>query len=187
MDALLSMVVYTIVTAAFYLLGAAVLNARGVVPVGYAMIETLSGMYTESLGPWANDVFLAGAFVVLFSTLFAALAAWTRTFTDAFGQIGIIDFHNVASRKRSIAILAWAFPTMWTILALLYKDPVFMVMVGGVGTALLLLLVVYGAIEFRYRYSLPALNPSVFYDGALWLSIAVIIAVAIYTVYSKVA
>ena len=72
LDALIAMVVYTSVTAAFYLLGAAVLHKQGGVPEGYAMVEALSLMYTESLGPYAKTAFLIGAFITLFSTLFAA-------------------------------------------------------------------------------------------------------------------
>ncbi len=83
LDALLSMVAYTITTVAFFLLGAAVLHARGEVPTNDRLIEELAAMYTTTLGPWARWVFLLGAFVVLFSTLFSALAAWTRIFGDA--------------------------------------------------------------------------------------------------------
>ena len=49
LDAVLSMVVYTLVTAAFYLLGAAVLYKRGEIPDGFGMIETLSKMARCSL------------------------------------------------------------------------------------------------------------------------------------------
>src|SRR3546814_3188605 len=48
LDALFSMVIYTLVTAAFYLLGAAILHQRSEVPEGYEMIETLSYIYTRS-------------------------------------------------------------------------------------------------------------------------------------------
>jgi len=98
MDAFLSMVVYTIVTAAFFLLGASILHERGELPEGYQMIETLSRIYTESVGPTAKNIFLAGSFVVLFSTLFAALAIRTRVFSDLFGVVGWIDFSSVRIR-----------------------------------------------------------------------------------------
>ena len=88
LDAIFSMVVYTLVTAAFYLLGAAVLYQRGEIPAGFEMIETLSKMYTGAYGPWAKSFFLFGSFMVLFSTLFSALAARTRIFSDLLGQVG---------------------------------------------------------------------------------------------------
>ena len=54
LDAVCSMIVYTLVTAAFYLLGAALLHQHGEVPEGYAMVETLSKLFTETLGEWAK-------------------------------------------------------------------------------------------------------------------------------------
>ena len=179
-DALVSMVVYTIITAAFYLLGAAVLHARGETPEGYATINTLALMYTESLGEWARSVFMIGAFAVLFSTVFSALAAWTRVFTDAAGKLGMVDFLNVAQRRRTITLLAWFFPLAWATIFLVYKEPVIMVTLGGMGTAAILLVIVFAAVNFRYRREVPELRPGRFYDLALWISIAAIVAVAIY-------
>ncbi|MCH8962306.1 MAG: hypothetical protein IH820_13570 [Bacteroidetes bacterium] len=49
LDALLAMVVYTAMTAAFYLLGAAILHRQGLLPEGMELVETLSQMYTQSL------------------------------------------------------------------------------------------------------------------------------------------
>ncbi|HOM25216.1 MAG TPA: Nramp family divalent metal transporter, partial [Thermosynergistes sp.] len=69
-DSLFSMVIYTIATVAFYLLGAAVLHGRGTIPQGYDAMRTLATMYTESVGPWAMWVYLIGAIVVLYSTAF---------------------------------------------------------------------------------------------------------------------
>jgi Mn2+/Fe2+ NRAMP family transporter len=182
MDALLSMLVYTIVTAAFYLLGAAVLHRSGLVPEGYEMVESLSRIYTETLGPWAKSVYLLGALIVLFSTLFAALASWTRIFSDCFGQIGWINFYNPAVRKKSIAILAWAFPFTWALLFIFIKLPVMMILIGGFVTSILLLIVVYAAFQFRFKRLPASLKPTRFYDLALMLSALVIVAVGIYSI-----
>jgi Mn2+/Fe2+ NRAMP family transporter len=181
LDAVISMTVYTVVTAAFYLLGAAVLHARGDVPEGFAMVQTLSTMYTETLGPWAQAVFLLGAFIVLFSTLFSALAAWTRVFSDTFGRIGLIDFDDPVARRRTIAVLAWVFPLLWCTVFLLYREPVSMVVIGGVITSLILLLVVFAALYFRY-WCHTTLRPSVCYDTALLTSALLIIMLAVYGV-----
>lgn len=181
-DALLSMVVYTLVTAAFYLLGAAVLHHRGHVPEGYDMIESLSYIYTETLGPWTKSVYLLGAIIVLFSTLFAALASWTRIFSDAFGQLGWINFYDPKVRNKSIAILAWVFPFIWSLLYLFIRLPVLMILLGGFVTSILLLIVVYAAYRFRYHRLPQVLIPSRFYDICLWISALVIIAVGIYSI-----
>jgi len=170
-DAFLSMLVYTFMTLAFYALGAAILHTQGLNPEGFETVKTLSRMYTDSLGGWAETAFLIGAFFVLFSTLFGALAAWTRLFSDAFSAVGWIDYHDPKSRAKSIAILSFAFPALWAILFFWFSDPVWMVLVGGAITAAILLLVVFAAVQFRYR-RLPAnLKPSLGYDIGLWISV----------------
>jgi manganese transport protein len=178
LDAFVSMVVYTVVTAAFYVLGAAVLHARGEVPGEAAIVPTLSAMYTESLGGWARGLFLGGAFFVLFSTLFSALAAWTRMFADAGGKLGLFNFEDLTTRRRAMRWLACILPSLWASVYLLHGKAVDMVMLGGVGTAAILLVVVVGAIHFRYRSTAPELKPGPLYDAALWISIVSIIVVA---------
>ena len=49
LDAWFSMVVFTVATVAFYLLGAAVLHPQGLDPKGKEMIPTLSLMYLKPL------------------------------------------------------------------------------------------------------------------------------------------
>jgi len=180
LDAILSMVVYTLVTAAFYLLGAAILYRSGDIPKGFEMIETLSKMYTGAYGEWAKVFFLFGSFVVLFSTLFSALAARTRIFSDLFGQIGWIDFFNMRQRGNTIAILAWVFPVLWIIALVWVKLPVLMVTIGGVITFFMLLIIVYAGLHFRYRQKQYGLESSAFYDIALWISCVVIFMVGLY-------
>lgn len=179
LDAIIAMCIYTTVTAAFYLLGAAVLHAQGFVPEGYGMVETLSSMYTASLGPHAKSAFLIGAFITLFSTLFAALAAWTRQITDIFGEIGLIRFSNFEQRKKTIAGLAWLIPLLWALLFVFIKLPVLMVLTGGIVGSLLLFLVVYAVIYFRYFRVEPLFKPGFFYDLTLWISILSILGVGI--------
>ncbi len=178
-DALLSMVVYTVVTAAFYLLGAAILHSRGLVPESTQVVETLSRLYTETLGPQAKVVFLIGAFVVLYSTLFAALAAWSRLFGDAFSQIGLYDFHDARQRRRAIAFFSWVFPALWSVLYLTFEAPAFMVIIGGVITTVILLLVVYAAIDFRYRRGNSRLKTGRGFEVAFWVSVVAIGGVAV--------
>lgn len=179
-DAIAAMIVYTLMTAAFYLLGAAVLHASGNLPEGYGMVESLSKMYTESLGPGARVFFMLGAFMVLFSTLFAALAAWTRQFSDVFGQLGWIDFFDNEQRRKSIAILSWVFPFLWAAVFLFIKLPVAMVLAGGIITSIILILVIWVIIHLRYKRLLESFRPGKIYDLLLWISILTTIAIAIY-------
>ena len=53
---MVSMVIYTGATVAFYLLGAAVLYGKGLEVTNNDLIPTLSNLYQESLDPWALAV-----------------------------------------------------------------------------------------------------------------------------------
>jgi len=182
MDAFLSMIVYTIVTAAFFLLGASILYQRGEVPEGYQMIETISRIYTDSVGPTAKNIFLLGSFVVLFSTLFAALAIRTRVFSDLFGVLKWIDFNNLKTRMRTIRILAVVFPVLWTIAFLVIKLPVLMVTIGGLATFVMLIVVVIAGVWFRFGPGEKVVPPGKFYKVALIICCLAIIAVGVYGV-----
>ncbi|HTF19012.1 MAG TPA: Nramp family divalent metal transporter [Chryseolinea sp.] len=185
LDALVAMLIYTSVTAAFYLLGAAVLHSRGVIPEGNKLIETVALIYTESIGQGVRMAYLIGAFFVLYSSLFASLAAWSRMYSDIFGQVGWMDFYNVAQRKRVIAILAWACPPLWAIAYLFVNLPVGMILFGGVIGSILLLVIVYAALNFRYRqYQVTA--PGRLYDLALWFSVISICFVGLYGIWNVI-
>ena len=179
LDATVAMIIYTSVTAAFYLLGAAVLNHSGNVPEGLKMVETLATIYTESLGPGFKTIFLVGAFFVLFSSVFATLAFWTRMYADIFGQLGWIDFFDMAARKKTIAMLAWVFPTAWALAYFFVESPVLMILSGGIVGSVLLLLVAFAAIHFKYKREQP-ITSGMLYNITLWISIVAIVAVAIY-------
>lgn len=185
-DAFLAMLAYTAMTTMFYLLGAAILHRQGLEPKDNQLISVLGNMYTDSLGPWARSVFVVGAVVVLYSTLFAALAAWTRLYADALGRIGLFDFQNPTSRSKAIAVLAWFLPAVWAVVFLLGKDPAWMVIVGGLATVVILLIVDFAAIYFRYWRLDRRLAPSRLYDFALWISSIAILLVALLLVKEKI-
>ena len=186
LDATLAMVVYTIVTALFYMLGAAVLHKLGVTPEGNGVIETLSLIYTESLGSEVRLIYLIGAFFVLFSSLVATNAAWTRIYADIFGQMGWLDFNNPIKRGRVVAVLAWIFPVIWGVTYLFIALPVTMILTGGFVGSFMLLLIVLAGLHFRYVRT-QYFPPSRIYDAALWISIISIASVAIYGLVTLVA
>ncbi len=179
-DAVVSMVIYTIVTAIFYLLGASVLHSQGMVPEGYEMIETLSAIYTESIGSWAKPVFLVGSFLILFSTLFAALASWTRLFPDIFHQMGWLDFYDYQQRKKVMGFLAFFFPIAWATFFIFIKLPVVMIMIGGIIGSVMLLLVMASAIQLKTRESNAYFKADKVYNLCFWSSVAFITLFALY-------
>ena len=181
-DAVAAMLVYTIVTAAFYVLGAGLLHGRGDVPSGGGdFLEYLASMYTSTLGGWAEPLFYCGAFVVLFSTTFAALAAWTRQYADAFGQIGVFDFSDSRKRRRWIAGMAWVIPILWALVFKLVENPVFMVFAGGFVTSIILLVVLFAAIFFKQRNADPRLDLGRGFAIWFWASAVLIVLVGIWS------
>ncbi len=185
-DATLAMVAYTSMTVMFYLLGAAILHRKGLIPSGADLIHTLGNMYTESLGPWARSLFVLGAVVVLYSTVLAALAAWSRMFSDAFGRIGLLNFDDPRERGRAISIASWLIPFIWASLFLWLGDPALMIILGGLATVVILLIVVFAALYFRYYRLDRRLWPTRIYDLTLWISSVAICLVAVYVVYDKI-
>ncbi|MDQ4141078.1 MAG: divalent metal cation transporter, partial [Bacteroidota bacterium] len=119
-------------------------------------------------------------------TMFTATASFTRIFSDAFGQLGWLSFTNYTTRKKTIAVLAWVFPISWCLLFLFIKLPMSMILLGGFMTSILLLLVVYAAIYFRYKRLPTSLKPTLWYDAAFWLSCLTILAIGIYGITQAV-
>ena len=184
-DAIVAMIIYTVVTAAFYLLGAAILYQRGEVPEGNALIEKIALIYTESLGPEVKSAYLVGAFFVLFSSVFASLAAWTRVFSDIFGQLGWIRFSDQGQRKRTVAILSFVFPALWIFMFYTINLPVLMILSGGFVGSVMLLVVGFGAVHFRFFRGYEEQNgagASLFF----WLSLLSILFIAVYGLYSLI-
>jgi manganese transport protein len=179
LDAVVAMVLYTVVTTVFYLLGAAILHEKQLVPNGNEVIETLALIYTQSLGAGAKNVYLVGAFFVLFSSIYASLAYWTRIYTDMFGQLGWMNFSDLQKRKKMISALSILFPFIWACLYCYIELPVLMVLSGGIVGSVMLLLVVYAGWHFKYKRD-PAIAAGPFYTFIFWVSVASIVWVAIY-------
>jgi Mn2+/Fe2+ NRAMP family transporter len=109
LDAGLSTILATIVTAAFFLLGAAVLYRQGTIPEGLAVVDQISRVYTESYGAWSKWLFVVGAFCTLFSTLVVVSAASGRMWTDLFASMGLVGSREpqVIRRWHQVVQTVW--------------------------------------------------------------------------------
>ena len=180
LDAIVAMVIYTVVTAAFYLLGASILYGQKEIPEGNELINSLALIYTQSLGSEARLAYLAGAFFVLYSSVFATLAYWSRLFPDIFGQLGWINPESLTDRKKWVAILAWLFPCLWVIAYLFVEMPTFMILSGGAVGSILLLIVVFAAINFRSHNKFLKIASGPVSEIMFWLSVASIASISVY-------
>ena len=185
-DAWCSMVVYTVATLAFYLLGAAVLARAGLNPSNEDLMRTLNVMYEPVFGRWAEALFLLGAFAVLYSTYFVANAAHSRVFTDALQTVGVVK-RSEPVRRRSVLVLSGVLP--FVCLGVYYAQFWFgasiaeLVLISGMMQALMLPMLAGAALYFRYRYSDARLRPTVLWDALLWLSSAGMLMTAMSLLY----
>src|SRR5262245_20277619 len=102
LDAWVSMVVFTVATVAFYVMGATVLHRQDLHPEKSKMIETLSKMYVPTFGKWTEIFFLVGVWAVLFKTLYVASASHSRLTADFLGLTRVIRYTEAATRPRWI-------------------------------------------------------------------------------------
>ena len=100
LDIACSLVIYTLATVAFYLLGAGVLHTAGLVPAAQRHDRVLSRLYTETLGGWAIWLFYAGAVITLYGTIFASTAAHARVTADLVRMAGGFARADAAARGR---------------------------------------------------------------------------------------
>jgi Mn2+/Fe2+ NRAMP family transporter len=185
LDAWASMIVYTTVTVAFYLLGAATLGRLGLRPAGGEMVRALGAMYGPVFGEWAADVFLVGAFAVLYSTLFAAADGNSRIIGDGLVLAGLVP-DDEASRRTCTKSVAVAWPLLALVLALLIREPVGMVLASGVAQAIMLTALGIAVLFFRYGAVDRRLLPSRAWDVLLWVSSAGFVLVGLWTVWHKI-
>jgi len=182
LDSWFSMVVFTVATVSFYVLGATVLHRQGLVPEKSQMIETLSNMYVPTFGPWTKIVFLIGVWAVLFKTLYVASASNSRLTADFLSLAGFTHYQTDADRDRWIRRCCIGYPALGMVLYLWWRDPKGMVILGGFVQAATLPIIAGATMYLRYRRTDPRIAPSKLWDACLWIAFATISAVALYAV-----
>jgi Mn2+/Fe2+ NRAMP family transporter len=184
LDIACSLVIYTMATVAFYLLGAGVLHRMGMVPAAKDTVAVLSRIYTETLGGWALWVFYAGVVVTLYGTIFAATAAHSRMMADAVHLLGIYRRDDAEARRRWRDRFVVLLATLPALFFWLFESPVRMVVAGGVAQALMLPLIGFAAIYVRHTGLPRELQPAIATTIVLWISTAVMLGFAAYYVGS---
>ena len=175
-DITCSLVVYTLATVAFYLLGAGVLHGMGVVPSARDMIPVLSNIYTRTLGPWALWVFYAGALVTLYGTIVANAAGQSRLLADMMRVLGLFPRHDYARRlawRRFFVVVLTVVPAA---LYLLLASPVRMVVAGGIAQSVMLPVFAGAVLHLRHRCLPPEVAPPSWVTAALWLASALMLS-----------
>jgi Mn2+/Fe2+ NRAMP family transporter len=180
-DAAVSWVIYTFGTLAFYLMGASVLERQGLVPEGNGMITTLSRIYTDTLGEWANVIFLVGAIAVLGSTMWASIPSWARMYSNVLSTLGVFEWQDPVARLRWIRVFTVALPVLWGLTYLTIQEPVVMVQIGGVMTGVFLVAVVIAVWYLRQTETDPRLRGGGPFNLLLMVSSVAIGLLGVYT------
>jgi Mn2+/Fe2+ NRAMP family transporter len=185
-DAWCSMAVYTFATLAFYLLGAAILWRSGLNPEKSQMIRTLEVMYEPVFGEIARWVFLFGAFAVLYSTFFVAIASLARIVPDAMRALGFGP-RDEAGYRRWVRICSGLFPFLAIATYTILPTPAALVLIGGVMQGIMLPMLAGAALYFRYRRNDPRVSPGFAWDFLLWISAVGMLVTGVWTAWAKLA
>jgi len=169
-DALLTMVVYTLSTICFYILGAAILYARKQDPSASETLAVLQSIYTDSLGDWAASLFVVGAFFVLFSTTISAAASSSRILSDALTVVGFLKKGEPRARMRAMRICILVSLSMNAFAYFIFKDPPLMLMISGLIAVFMYPSMGIGTLYLRYFGVDKRIRPGTVITVLLWIS-----------------
>jgi manganese transport protein len=183
-DVVVSMIVYTLATIAFYLLGAGVLHGMGQVPAGKEMISALSNIYTETLGPWSLWLFYLGAVMILYGTVFAVTAGNSRMLADFCQVLGVFERDDYRRRTRWRDIFIFLITVLSVSLYFVFgQAPVTLVVWTGIGQAALLPIVAFGTVYLAKRHLHPDLKVPGWMMALLWFASVVITVFIVPSLY----
>ena len=174
-DVIFSMIIYTVATIAFYLLGAGILHGMGEVPDASNMIPVLSNIYTKTLGEWAKWLFYPGAIIVLYGTIFAATAGHSRMLADFMRLQGVFKADDLKARNRWRDIFIVILSGIPIIFYFIFGEkPVAMVKWGGYAQAWTLPILSFGTVYLVHRFMPKELRATPFGHILLWVGAIVI-------------
>jgi manganese transport protein len=185
LDILASMLIYTVATVAFYLLGAGILNGMGLMPTAKDMIAVLSNIYTKTLGEWSLWIFYVGAIFTLYGTIFASTAANSRAFTDLLRLNGIFEKDNHAAKSKfqnTFIIILIIIPIAFYFI---FQSPVQMVMAGGIAQSIMLPVIAWATVYLHHHYLPKPLKPTILTTILLWFASILITTLMLYYVWMK--
>ena len=185
LDAWVSMIIYTTATIAFYLLGAAVLHGKGLEVSDTNLIENLSAMYRESFGTYGKLLFLVGAFVVLYSTVFVATASNGRLIADLISFTPWLRGESEAHHARVVQLACILLPVVYFLLFWTIGSPIGLVFVGAVAQAIMLPFLCLAVLFFRHWRTAPVLRPGLLWTVLLWIASLLMAATGVMQGYDK--
>lgn len=177
LDCWVSWCVYTLSTAAFYILGAAVLNPQGLVPKGQEVMTTISGIFSSTIGDWGGTVFLIGAGIALFKTIIANVPSLGRQVGNTLAVFGAFDWYDQTQRIRWMRVIMIVLPILWGVLGTVVSEPLALVVLAGILNAVYLMGVAIATLYLARFQTDPRAK-----DGVKTQVMVIISAVAVFLV-----
>ncbi len=140
-----------VITCAYYVLGASVLNQLQVLPEGMKVVEQVSLIFTETIGGWAYYIFMFGGFCTLFSTLLVFAASSGRIGADFLQKVGVRALAGTEGYRHWVRILQIGFPFLWLLFILADPRTLDFVLKGANANNLLLIPLAYAVLHLAMR------------------------------------
>ena len=144
-----SLMLYTSITVAFYLLGAAILHARGLDVTNVDLVHVLSQMFRQTFGEWAHRRLPGGR------VLRAVLDALRRHRGQRapagrrLVRLSAGPLPDEEARRRVVRDASIGLSLASTVMFLLWSQPVTLVLIGATAQALMLPFLAFAAVRFQ--------------------------------------
>lgn len=178
-DAWVSWAIYTASTAAFYMLGAAVLHPQGIVPEGNEVMTTIASIFDSTLGTWGGVVFLLGAGLALFKTILANVPSLGRQVGHTLSIFGAYDWKDQLVRDRWQRVIMIVLPIGWGILGTAVSSPLALVIIAGILNAVYLIGAAIATLYLAHTQTDPRIRDGRPTTVMLWISAIAIIFVGV--------
>lgn len=179
LDAWVSWVVYTVSTAAFYMLGAAVLHPQGLEPKGDEVMTTISSIFSTTVGQWGATVFLFGAGVALFKTIIANVPSLGRQVGNTLAVFGAFDWNNRKQRDRWMRGIMIVLPIVWGLFGTVVSSPLALIVLAGILNAVFLMGVAAATLYLSRKQTDPRVKDGKAFTAMLILSAAAVFFVGV--------
>ena len=178
-DAWVSWAIYTASTAAFYMLGAAVLHPQGIVPEGNDVMTTISSIFDSAVGTWGGVLFLLGAGLALFKTILANVPSLGRQVGHTLSIFGAYDWRDQVARDRWQRVIMIILPIGWGILGTAVSSPLALVIIAGILNAIYLIGAAIATLYLARTQTDPRIRDGRPTSVLLWISAIAIIFVGV--------
>ena len=184
-DMNISYVISMVTGMAFLIVGAVVLNPRGIVPESSEMGLTIASIYTDTFGAWIFPIIIAGGVAALWSTVFTYFDGQARIFEEV-----CVRLHRAWDTPRIRKAIYRGFQILWVVAgtAIIFglPEPILVVQIASF-LALLFSPVLFWlnikAIKDNFTAEDKPFLPSKFMFAWAWTGVIGLLAISGYIIY----